>query len=173
MENQAATEERNAYEKRKKAAEEARNQRTLRTEANDANDNAVLDTLLQKLRNGDSVGRRSRRTRAKTGPNVPSTLTLLQFNGSAGDEDSDTPIVATAALDMLARLKSDGFDALVPSTPVESSKPSRRRRPRKEPEDPLLSTELIPSEDEKLNVFPVEELNDGSIHTKELNTLTE
>lgn len=153
-----------AYEKRKKAAEEARKQRAQRAGTDDASDNAVLDTLLQKLRNGDSVGRRSRRNRAKTDASVPSTPTFVPSNDAGGEHDSDTPVVATAALDMLARLKSDGFEAFVPSTPIDGLKPPRRRRPRKEPEDSSTLVELAVLEDDTpLPVVSIEGLNEGSV----------
>lgn len=107
-----------------------------------------MDTLLQKLRNGDSVGRRSRRNRAKTEVSIPSTPTFTSSNDAGGELDSDTPVVATAALDMLAKLKSDGFEAFAPSTPIDGPKLPRRRRPRKEPDDSSALADLVVLEDE-------------------------
>lgn len=123
-------EEREAVEKRRQAAEESRANRAKQKEANQEQteeDNAALDNLLEKLRNGDSVGRKARRARKSTATRqttAPLTLnTDILLTTKSGDETVDI------ARDMLMRLKSDGFDALTPSTPTATSmRRSRRKR---------------------------------------------
>lgn len=84
-------------------------------------DTSVLDNLLEKLRNGDTVGRRARRPRpsAENRPPVPNLTT----DGIviAGEDTADI------ARDMLARLQSDGFQAF----PTASAGPSARRQTRR------------------------------------------
>jgi cytokinesis protein len=118
-------------EKRKQAAEEAKANRAKAREAASAEDDensAVLDTLLEKLRNGDNVGRRARRARTGAGsrPSVPLNLDTDSLL-SAGKTGSDT---ADIALNMLAQLKSNGFEAITPGSPTASSVPNRRTRRR-------------------------------------------
>lgn len=100
-------------------------------------DNSVLDTLLEKLRNGDSVGRKSRKNRRANGR--PGTSTQLKepdtetANGvnelpslpEGGDKTVDL------ARDMLAALKSDGFETFsnASSTP-RPPRSARRNRQR-------------------------------------------
>ncbi|KAH9927040.1 hypothetical protein B0H21DRAFT_763729 [Amylocystis lapponica] len=93
----------------------------------DDEDTSVLDTLLEKLRNGDNVGRKSRRARSKgsrrsTAPPPLSTDILL-----GPDSGTDT---ADIARDMLARLKSDGFSTVTPVSPTGPSATRRTRRRR-------------------------------------------
>lgn len=108
-------------EKRRQAMDE---QRANRQKALDAappvEGDDVLDNLLEKLRNGDTVGRRARRARpsAENRGVVPLTLTL---NGTTPSDDT-----VDIARDMLARLQSDGFVA--PPTPTTSVAQRRRRR---------------------------------------------
>lgn len=101
---------------RQKAADEAASQKTADSEA--------LDSLLEKLRAGDGVGRKARRPRPSAANKAPSPLSLN--TPSSLDSSSDDP--ANLARDMLARLKSDGFEALMPSTPTASSSSRRRTR---------------------------------------------
>jgi cytokinesis protein len=84
---------------------------------------SVLDDLLDKLRSGDTVaGRRTRRQRPGAPSRTPGPLTLP--TGGEGD-------AADIAKDMLARLKSDGFDAaLAPLSPGPTTG-KRRSRPRR------------------------------------------
>jgi cytokinesis protein len=81
-------------------------------------DDDVLDTLLEKLRNGDTVSRRNRRNRSgnENRPSVPQSLNL----------DGETPAAADVARDMLARLQSDGF--VTPASPTVPVAQRRRRR---------------------------------------------
>ena len=128
-ENISIQEEREALEKRRQAAEDARANKLKHQETapeQTEEDNAALDNLLEKLRNGDTVGRKARRTRksvAARQTTAPLTLnTDVLLTAKSGDETVDI------ARDMLMRLKSDGFDALTPSTPTVSSMRRTRRK---------------------------------------------
>lgn len=148
MENQSVAEERAAAERRRQQAEENRAARVKPTEnATTEEDTTMLDTLLEKLRAGDSVKGRSRkrptakeRLAARPAPSslmplMPSPLTVLSENG-----DSDAGDLARG---MLAALKSDGFgpgatpDASILSVPMS---PTKRRARIKS--DPLLVEEI-------------------------------
>lgn len=113
MENQTAAEEKAAVEKRKQAMAETRQ---LRQNAKDTSireeEESVLDNLLEKLRNGDTVTRRARRARLK-----PDARPLV------------LPIDTTAdvARDMLAALKADGFGTSSPTIPSAPRRRTRRR----------------------------------------------
>jgi cytokinesis protein len=102
--------------------------RQLRQNAKDAGpreeDDAVLDNLLEKLRSGDTVTRRTRRTRPKPDnrPLVPPLDTTVSLNTAA---PLDTVDVARG---MLAALQRDGFGTSIPSSPTISSAPRRRTR---------------------------------------------
>ena len=130
VDNQSILEERLAMEKRKQAAEEAKLNREKAKEeaaAEDAENTAVLDTLLDKLRNGDNIGRKARRTRPSvtSRPAAPLDLSAASLLVSGtGNETVDL------ARDMLARLKSDGFDALPATSPTAPTAPRRRSRRR-------------------------------------------
>ncbi|KAJ3474158.1 hypothetical protein NLI96_g12622 [Meripilus lineatus] len=125
--NQAIADERMAMEKRKQAAEEAKASRQKAADeaaSQKTADSEALDSLLEKLRAGDGVGRKARRPRPSAANKAPSPLSLN--TPSSLDSSSDDP--ANLARDMLARLKSDGFEALMPSTPTASSSSRRRTR---------------------------------------------
>jgi cytokinesis protein len=79
----------------------------------------VLDSLLDKLRNGATIGRKARRAKVdKLSP------TPLGLEGASGDDAADI------ARDMLARLKSSGFETI--ASPTTPSAPRRARsRPRR------------------------------------------
>ena len=117
-----------AEEKRKQAQEElkaTRERARAEASAQETEDTSILDNLLEKLRNGDSVGRK-RRDRQKIdrrGPTAP--LDLNPENLLASGTGNDT---ADLARDMLARLKSDGFDTTTPTSPTSSGPPRRSRR---------------------------------------------
>lgn len=120
MENQTAAEEKLALEKRKQAQEESRlhRQKAIDSEPVDE-DSDVLDALLQKLRNGDTVSRRTRRTRPSTdNRGVPLSLSIEGTSG--GDATADI------ARDMLAQLQSQGF--VTPASPAVAASQRRRRR---------------------------------------------
>ncbi|KAF7359511.1 putative RhoA GTPase effector DIA/Diaphanous [Mycena sanguinolenta] len=134
--NQTLAEERAALEKRRQAADEVLAKRQQAQDASVPNeDDAVLDTLLAKLREGETVGRRTRRNRGRSEnrPPVPQSL-----NG-----DGETAAAADVARDMLARLQSDGF--VTPASPTVAVS-QRRRRPR----DMLLDSGDLPSPNSEL-----------------------
>lgn len=121
MDNETAAGEKLAVEKRRKAQEEVKLNRQKALDAAPPDDDSdVLDTLLEKLRNGDAVGRRARRTRpgATTRPSAPLSLTL--------DSSLPTGDTVDLARDMLARLQSDGFQ--MPASPTVPVSQRRRRR---------------------------------------------
>lgn len=126
MDNQSIAEEREAIERRKNAAEQSRARREQEFASMvDYEDTAALDNLLEKLRNGDNVGRKSRRTRARASrSSAPLTLSTDHLPESSNGTDT-----VDIARDMLARLKSDGFEAVTPTSPVPGSvRRSRRAR---------------------------------------------
>jgi len=120
MENQTAADEKVALEKRRQAQEESRANRQKALDSEPANeDSDVLDALLQKLRNGDTVTRRTRRTRPSTDSHaVPLSSTLE--GTSIGSTTADI------ARDMLAQLQSQGF--VTPALPTVAVSQRRRRR---------------------------------------------
>lgn len=87
-----------------------------------------MDTLLNKLRAGDSVGRKTRRNRLAgkgSKSDLPSANRLVpQLTGPGAGEAADI------AKDMLAALKMDGFNTSAPPSPnpTASSTTSRRAR---------------------------------------------
>lgn len=115
-------------EKRRQAAEEAKLNRQKAKDAaasEDADNTAVLDTLLDKLRNGDNIGRKARRARPSTSSRPAAPLDLVAASMLAPGTGNDT---VDLARDMLARLKSDGFDALPATSPTAPTAPRRSRR---------------------------------------------
>jgi cytokinesis protein len=118
-------------QKRKLAMEESKITRQKAQEASaeetpgqEEEDRAALDTLLEKLRNGDTVGRRAGRAR-RAGENRPAIPSSLNTDGTLAPDASET---ADIARDMLARLQSDGFEAFTPTSPATGSKRQTRRR---------------------------------------------
>jgi cytokinesis protein len=141
MDNQTFAEQKAAAERRKQQAEDARAARAKAANAT-AEDSTMLDSLLEKLRSGESVkgrtGKTRRGERAKPGP---SPLSLP--DASAGD-------TADIAKGMLAALKSDGFDASsVPLSPTFKVEPTRSRRTRIR-SDPELAEEIALAEAAKV-----------------------
>lgn len=114
-------------ERRKQAQEEFKAQReraNADSSAQDAENTSALDSLLEKLRNGDGVGRKARRNRrpsvaAKQSSPLAISAESLPETARTGDDAADL------ARDMLARLKNDGFETLSPSSPTRSSTASR------------------------------------------------
>lgn len=92
-------------------------------EVSETEDTSVLDSLLEKLRNGDTVGRRARRPR----PSAENPNSNLSVDLSLPRPALDT---ADVARDMLARLQSDGFATTTPTSPTSPSFAPRRRRRR-------------------------------------------
>ncbi|CCM06758.1 uncharacterized protein FIBRA_09056 [Fibroporia radiculosa] len=120
-------------EKRRQVAEESKaNRQKLAEEAAaiDDGDHAVLDDLLEKLRNGESAGRKARRNRSTVSrPPPPLALSADALLGTAPSGNDTVDI----AKDMLARLKSDGFETVPPvSQSTSSSQTARRSRRRQE-----------------------------------------
>ncbi|TFY51954.1 hypothetical protein EVJ58_g10285 [Rhodofomes roseus] len=77
--NQAIAEERLAAEKRRHAAEESKANRQKAIDnaaADESEDTAVLDNLLEKLRSGDTASRKARRTRPNTVARPAAPLSL-------------------------------------------------------------------------------------------------
>lgn len=153
MDNRTAQEERDAADKRRKAAEEAKANRSTKNAGGAVEggvDNAVLDTLLEKLRNGDSVGRKSRKNRRVNGSAAaPRRKSVNEKDAigaafepslpEAGDKTADL------ARDMLAALKSDGFEAFTPTTASTPGRPGRRSRQRRRVVTEFGTEELIGS----------------------------
>lgn len=113
-------------ERRKQAAEElkaSRERAKAEASTHEVEDTSILDNLLEKLRNGDSVGRKRRTRNSERRPAAPLELSAesLLVSGTGND-------TADLARDMLARLKSDGFDAITPTSPTSSTAPRRSRR---------------------------------------------
>ncbi len=106
-------------------------------------DSAVLDKLIGELGNGMVLGRRSRKHRPTVDTRSNQPLTL----GSIGGTDIDE---SERALDMLAQLRADGFEAPMPESPSIGAAQRRRRRrteankPNTSPSGPLspLATEI-------------------------------
>ncbi|ELU44993.1 RhoA GTPase effector DIA/Diaphanous [Rhizoctonia solani AG-1 IA] len=133
--NRTAAEEKVVAEKRRQYAEESRLARQKAREeetVRDPQDAAILDTLLERLRNGDTMPRtrKSRRTRPSV-HRLPAALTmagsttvsegaLSGIGDNAGAMKSDDAIapaevVADKAKDMLAELRQAGFGGPLPS----------------------------------------------------------
>ena len=110
-------------EKRKRHAEEMKASRLAAdstASSSEPADTSALDNLLEKLRNGDSVGRKARRNRVITPTPVITSETASDLvNGDPSD----------LAKDMLARLKSEGFDG--PLSPIPPSPRSMRHQSRR------------------------------------------
>lgn len=121
--NQTALEEKLAVERRKQALEEtkAQRQKAMESSAIDEESNTVLDNLLQKLRNGESI-RKNKGPGRQVKPHPPIPITL---NLESGNQTGDA---ADVARDMLARLQSDGFV----TAPLPSARSQRRERRRRE-----------------------------------------
>lgn len=118
-------------ERRKQQNDELKASRSKASEERNSehNDTSVLDDLMEKLRNGDSVGRKARRNR----PAPPAPLSLSEDATNGGD-------AVDLAKDMLAKLKSDGFAVTEPSPaimPVSRSERMMSRRARLRASDAL------------------------------------
>lgn len=121
MDNQTLAEQKASAEKRRIAAEELRAARQkAQEEASENEDTSVLDNLLEKLRSGENVRRRAQRPRPSAATPTLTVDTTSPF---------DTEDLAGTALDMLARLKSDGFAAVAPAKSNPYSSRRNRRRP--------------------------------------------
>jgi len=125
MDNQTLAEQKASAEKRRIAAEEMRAARQkAQEEASESEDTSVLDNLLEKLRSGENVGRRARRAR----PSAPGSALTVDTTTTPPFDKEDP---ADVARNMLARLQSDGFTTLTPTSPkVNPYSASRRNRRR-------------------------------------------
>ena len=147
-------------EKRRQAAEDAKVQREKAladASSQDPDTSSALDSLLDKLRNGDGVGRRARRNRRPSASVKQSSPLALSAEGlleaaRSGDGAADL------ARNMLAQLKSDGFETLLPSSPTRSttSRSSTRRSRRK------LDTTEFTGIAEELNSSPIFNIQEPS-----------
>jgi len=108
-------------EKRKQAMAESRlHKQNAQEQSAPREDNAVLDNILDKLRNGDTIGRKTRRARPTKPEGRPSVSLITEGTADA----------ALTAQNMLAALQADGFGlASLPSSPT-STAPRRRARRR-------------------------------------------
>jgi cytokinesis protein len=126
IENRTAAEEKLAGERRRRAAEDAKSNRKKVTDealAQEAEDTAALDNLLEKLRNGDNVGRRARRAR-------PSAVSTKEPAAALPPSDKkEPPPISDIAQSMLEQLKTNGFvsESFAPVSPTTVSAPRRRR----------------------------------------------
>ncbi|KAG9102155.1 hypothetical protein FS749_014934 [Ceratobasidium sp. UAMH 11750] len=133
-ENQAMAEVKAAAEKRQQQAEESRIAREKAREEeapHDPQDAAILDSLLERLRNGDTMPRKARRTRPSVhrlpanlllaGKSVSSEGAISEMGENGGPTTPDgsiapAEVVVDRAKDMLAQLQQAGFGA-PPSSP--------------------------------------------------------
>jgi cytokinesis protein len=123
MDNQTIAEQKASAEKRRIAAEGLRAARQkAQEEASENEDTSVLDNLLEKLRSGENVGRRTRRAR----PTAAASKLIVDTTPSFGMEDP-----AGAARDLLARLQSDGLTAFPQTTPKSNPYSTSRRNRRR------------------------------------------
>lgn len=135
QDNRAILEEKEAVTRRKQAQEEMKATRDRAREAatpGDLEDTSALDDLMNKLRAGDSVGRRTRRARrpSRAGAGTGGAAPSLSINPEATSSPHLGGVeAADMAIDMLATLKSDGF-VPTPTSPTASSSalPTARRR---------------------------------------------
>lgn len=89
----------------------------------ESEDTSVLDNLLAKLRNGDSVGRKRRARNSERRPAAPLDLNADKLLAAGAGNDT-----ANIARDMLAQLQMDGFDSSTPTSPTSANPPRRSRR---------------------------------------------
>jgi cytokinesis protein len=95
----------------------------------EAEETAALDNLLEKLRNGDNVGRRARRARPSA-----TSMSTREPSLQLPDKDRDLPPIsalggttADIARGMLEQLKTNGFVSET-FTPLSPTTPAPRRR---------------------------------------------
>jgi cytokinesis protein len=100
--------------------------------AQEAEETAALDNLLEKLRNGDNVGRRARRARpsaASISTREPSSLQLPDKGKDLSPVSALGSTTADIARGMLEQLKTNGFvsETFTPLSPTTTPAPKRRR----------------------------------------------
>lgn len=128
-ENISAAEEKAAADRRRQYADELRATRAQNTNnPPEGRAREDMDTLLDKLRAGDAVGKKNRRNRsAGRQQSISGALRIApQVTGGGSGE------AAEIAKDMLAALKKDGSNATPPGTAsnVSSSQVTKPRRSR-------------------------------------------
>lgn len=118
--NQTAAEEKLAVERRRQVMAQSRLQKqNVQEQLDPQDDPTALDNLLENLRKGGTVPRRSRR--ARPGKSEAGPLISL-----ATDGDADT---AHIAQNMLAALQANGFGpSSLPSSPTTTAPRRRTRR---------------------------------------------
>ena len=143
-----AQKDREAAERRKKAAEEAKVNRSLKAAAgeNSAADNAILDDLINQLKKGITVS--SKRHKARKTNGKASAVALEADSAEKMTEPkfeskppADGDKTADLARDMLAALQSDGFAAFTPTTPSARSDRSTRPLCNKHPRNRALQSD--------------------------------
>ena len=137
MDNQTFAEQKAAADRRKQQAEDAKAARA-KAATVASEDSTMLDSLLEKLRSGESVKGRTGKTR-RTERQKPGPSPLVLQDAIVGD-------TAVIAKGMLAALQSDGFDpASMPLSPTSRAEPTRSRRARIR-SDPELAEEIALAE---------------------------
>jgi hypothetical protein len=141
-ENQTAAEEKAANEKRIQLQQDLRAARSQTTEpTEDPKARQDMDSLLENLRNGVTVGRKSRRNR-----NDGARKSVSSLGGAPADfaplipQSTGEAAAADKAKDMLAALKKEGFGVPSPSPSTSSDSfanagagagPSKLSKPRR------------------------------------------
>lgn len=107
--------------------EESRAQRHKAAESSgiDEESNAVLDNLLNMLREGQSIRKGNKKASRQDRPRPSMPVTVDLETGNANGDAADL------ARDMLAQLQSDGF--IMPPSPSPTATPQRRSRRRERP----------------------------------------
>lgn len=166
-----AQKEKEAFERRKAEEEAKLNKSAMKIDLTDAKATSELDDLLKKINEGVIIGKHSRRNRRAKGK--PGTSLRVNVDGaSAGGERLEIvplPVgdkTADLARDMLAALKSDGFEAFTPTT----SKFDRdtRRKSRKRLQAGLNMEEIVASP-----TMSEDRVQDGSEATEDLGAQPE
>jgi hypothetical protein len=125
-------------ERRKQQAEDVKAARA-KVETTQPEDTTMLDSLLEKLRAGDSVKGRTRKrpgAKERAARPTPPPLATLQESGENGD-------AGDLARGMLAALMSGGFGPDTTITPIPMATPmSPTKRRARIKSDPLLAEEL-------------------------------
>lgn len=125
-ENVSAAEEKAAADKRRQYVDELRATRAQNaSNMPEGHAREDMDTLLDKLRAGDSVGKKNRRNRGAAGRQSISIAPRIapQVTGGSGE-------AADIAKDMLAALKKDGLTSPSATPNVPSSQVTKPRRSR-------------------------------------------
>ena len=134
VENQSWAEERAQIERRRRAAEEARATREATVTKGSSTETARedMDTLLAKLRAGDSVGRKTRNRSKLSAPAKSRTSVTTVPEVMEEGEDKKDSDAADIAKNMLAALKMEGFTtSAAPAASSTSPNASQTYTPRR------------------------------------------